>query len=99
VLIAAVECVSPGVARRVQALQTCLWHCLEKEYILAYLRAELERDPTYKASLLCDPINETAYYNDEEEECGRRAVNRQGFHRQCCGSRRDREPNQAFEAS
>lgn len=32
------------------------------------MRDALERDPTYKASLLFDPIEDAAYYDDEEEE-------------------------------
>ncbi|KAI1507374.1 hypothetical protein KJE20_13917 [Pyrenophora tritici-repentis] len=36
--------------------QTRLRHRLEREYIPACLRDALERDPTYKAALLFDPI-------------------------------------------
>ncbi|KAF2241876.1 hypothetical protein BU26DRAFT_610702 [Trematosphaeria pertusa] len=45
-----------------------LRHRLETEYIPACVRDALERDPTYKASLLFDPIEDAAYYDDEEEE-------------------------------
>jgi hypothetical protein len=31
------------------------------------LRDALEWDPRYKAALLFDPIEDTAYYDDEEE--------------------------------
>lgn len=57
-----------AVVPRIQALQTRLRHRLEKGYIPAYLRNTLERDPTYKASLLFDPIEDAAYHNEEEEE-------------------------------
>ncbi|KAL5409512.1 hypothetical protein PMIN04_011021 [Paraphaeosphaeria minitans] len=67
-LATAAEGVTPAVAPRIRALQTPLQHQLEREYIPACLRDALERDPTYKASLLFDPIDETAYYNDEEED-------------------------------
>jgi hypothetical protein len=39
-----------------------------KEYIPACLRDTLERDPTYKASLLFDRIEESAYYDEEKDE-------------------------------
>jgi hypothetical protein len=39
-----------------------------KEHIPACLRDALERDPTYKASLLFDRIEDSAYYDEEEEE-------------------------------
>jgi hypothetical protein len=39
-----------------------------EEHIPASLRDALERDPTYKAELLFNPIKNTAYYNNKEEE-------------------------------
>ncbi|KAF9730270.1 hypothetical protein PMIN04_012504 [Paraphaeosphaeria minitans] len=67
-LAAAAECVPHAVAPRIRALQTRLRDQLERGYIPACLRDALERNPTYKASLLFDPIEETAYYNNEEED-------------------------------
>ncbi|KAF1849560.1 uncharacterized protein K460DRAFT_278661, partial [Cucurbitaria berberidis CBS 394.84] len=66
-LAAAGECVPTAVAPRIRTLQTRLRHRLEREYIPACLRDALERDPTYKASLLFDPIEDAAYYDEEEE--------------------------------
>lgn len=66
-LAAAAECVPAAVAPRIRALQTRLRHRLEREYIPACLRDTLERDPTCKASLLFDPIEDTAFYNHEED--------------------------------
>jgi hypothetical protein len=57
-----------AVAPRIRTLQTRLQHRLEKKYILACLRDALERDPTYKAALLFDPIEDTAYYNEEKSD-------------------------------
>jgi hypothetical protein len=62
---AAGKCVPAAIAPRILTLQTRLRHRLEREYIPACLRDALERDPTYKASLL---IEDTAYYDKEEEE-------------------------------
>ncbi|KAF2866020.1 hypothetical protein BDV95DRAFT_612259 [Massariosphaeria phaeospora] len=67
-LAAAGECVPAAVAPRIRALQTHLRHRLEREYIPACLRDALEQDPTYKASLLFDLIEDAAYYDDDEEE-------------------------------
>jgi hypothetical protein len=67
-LAAAGECVPAAVAPRIRTLQARLRHRLERGYIPACLRDELERDPTYKAALLFDPIEDTAYYDEEEEE-------------------------------
>ncbi len=67
-LAAAAKCVPAAVVPRIQALQTRLRHRLDKGYIPAYLRDALERDPTYKESLLFEPIEDTAYHNNEEEE-------------------------------
>jgi hypothetical protein len=67
-LAAAGECVPAAVAPRIRTLQTRLRHRLEREYIPACLRDALERDPTYKASLLFDPIEDAAYYDGEEKE-------------------------------
>jgi hypothetical protein len=66
-LATAGECVPAAVAPRIRTLQTRLRHRLEREYIPACLRDALERDPTYKAALLFDPIEDTAYYDDKEE--------------------------------
>ncbi|KAF1965725.1 hypothetical protein BU23DRAFT_18963 [Bimuria novae-zelandiae CBS 107.79] len=65
-LAAAGEYVPKAVVPRIRALQTRLRHRLEREYILACLRDALEQDPTYKASLLFDPIEDAAYYDEEE---------------------------------
>lgn len=65
-LATAGECVPAAVAPRIRTLQTRLRHRLEREYIPACLRDALERDPTYKAALLFDPIEDTAYYDEEE---------------------------------
>lgn len=67
-LAAAGECVPVAIAPRIRTLQTRLRHRLEREYIPARLRDALERDPTYKASLLFDPIEDAAYYDEEDEE-------------------------------
>jgi hypothetical protein len=67
-LAAAGKYVPAAVAPRIRALQTRLQHRLEREYIPACLRDALERDPTYKAALLFDPIEDTAYYDEEEGE-------------------------------
>jgi len=62
------ECVPAAIAPRIRALQIRLRHRLDREYIPVYLREALERDPTYKASLLFDPIEDAVYYDDEKEE-------------------------------
>ncbi|KAF2818254.1 hypothetical protein CC86DRAFT_472942 [Ophiobolus disseminans] len=67
-LAAAGECVPATVALRIRALQTRLRHRLERKYIPTCLRDTLERDPTYKASLLFDPIEDAAYYNNDDDE-------------------------------
>ncbi|PVH92273.1 hypothetical protein DM02DRAFT_663099 [Periconia macrospinosa] len=64
----AIICIPAAVAPRIRALQTRLWYRLEKECILACLRDALERDPTYKASLLFDPFEDAAYYDEEDAE-------------------------------
>ncbi|KAF2023220.1 hypothetical protein EK21DRAFT_81411, partial [Setomelanomma holmii] len=67
-LAATAEHVPAAVAPRIRALQARLRHRLEREYIPVCLRDALERHPTYQASLLFDPIEDTANYNDEEED-------------------------------
>jgi hypothetical protein len=93
-LTAAVECVFPSVAPRIQALQTRLWHWLEKEYVLACMKDALERDTTYKVSLLFDLINETAYYNEEEEDVDTVQSVAKGSIGKYAAQRRDMDPNQ-----
>lgn len=61
-------CVPAAVAQRIRTLQTRLRHRPEREYIPIYRRDALERNPTYKAALLFDPIRDTAYYDGEDDE-------------------------------
>ena len=64
-LAAAGGCVPTAVLSRIRALQTRLRHRLDRKYIPACLRDALEQDPTYKASLLFEPIEDAAYYDED----------------------------------
>jgi hypothetical protein len=61
------ECVPTAVAPRIRTPQARLQHQLEKKYISTCLKDALERDSTYKAALLFNPVEDTAYYGEELE--------------------------------
>jgi hypothetical protein len=58
------------------------------------MKDALERDTTYKVSLLFDLINETAYYNEEEEDVDTVQSVAKGSIGKYAAQRRDMDPNQ-----